>query len=90
VSFWAITRGGLGHGDPKPKAFMLFDIAPPKSGVYFPELARLSRKLNTAFQKDAWPALNRRRKEYGLKSLEVTLALVKGRLYITYARSVRK
>lgn len=68
----------------------LFDVPPADSGVYFPELAKLTRKLNTAFNAGARPALARRRREFGVKRLEVTIALVKGRLYITYARPVRK
>jgi len=68
----------------------LFDIAPQDSGVHFPELAKLTRALNAVFDKGARPALKRRRRETGLKNLEVTLALVKGQLYITYARRVRK
>ena len=78
------------HVSSTNQALALFDVPPPDSGIYFPELARLTRKLNTAFNAAARPALNRRRREYGLKTLEVTIALVKGQLYITYARPVRK
>jgi hypothetical protein len=79
------------HEDPAPKKnLQLFDIAPPDSGAHFPELAKLTRELNAVFYKGARPALDRRRREFGVKNLEVTIALVKGQLYITYARRVRK
>jgi hypothetical protein len=68
----------------------LFDIAPQNSGVHFPELAGVTRELNAVFNKRVKPALDRRRRETGIKKLEVTIALVKGQLYITYARRVRK
>ena len=68
----------------------LFDIAAPDSGAHFPELAKLTGELNAVFNKAAKPALDRRRRETGMKTLEVTIALVKGQLYITYARRVRK
>ena len=64
----------------------LFDPAPPDSGAHFPELVKLTRQLNAVFNKTAKPALARRRRTTGLKNLEVTIALVKGQLYITYAR----
>ena len=64
----------------------LFDVATPASGAHFPELVKLTRELNAVFNRTAKPALARRRKESGVKTLEVTIALVKGELYITYAR----
>ena len=79
------------HEGPAPtRNLQLFDIAPPDSGAHFPELAKLTRELNAVFNKRAKPALARRRKQSGLKKLEVTLAFVKGHLYITYAHRVRK
>src|SRR5690349_6458275 len=60
----------------------LFDIAPQDSGARFPELVKLTRELNAVFNKTAKPALDRRRKATGLKTLEVTIALVQGELYI--------
>ena len=79
------------HEAPGPsKNLALFDIAPQDSGAHFPELAKLTRGLNAAFNKSVKPALARRRRETGMKTLEVTIALVKGQLYITYARRVRK
>jgi len=68
----------------------LFDVAPRDSGVYFKELAQLTKKLNGVFRRDAGALLRKKQKELQDKSIELTIALYRGGLYLTYARPVRK
>ena len=68
----------------------LFDIASRNSSLYFPELARLTKKLNGVFGREASAMLRKKQQELGDKSIELTIALSKGGLYLTYARPVRK
>jgi hypothetical protein len=68
----------------------LFDVAARNSSVYFPELAQLTGKLNAVFRREAGALLRKKQKEVGDKSIELTIALSKGGLYLTYAKPVRQ
>jgi hypothetical protein len=68
----------------------LFDVAARDSGVYFKELAQLTRKLNGVFGRDGRAFLRKKQKDLQDKTIELTIALYKGGLYLTYARPVRK
>ena len=68
----------------------LFDIAARASGLYFEELAHLTRKVNEVFRRDGRAYLLKKQKELNNKSIQLTIALYKGGLYLTYARPVRK
>ena len=68
----------------------LFDIAPRDSSLYFEELARLTKRLNDVFQRDAGVMLRKKQEKLQDKSIELTIALSKGGLYLTYAKPVRK
>ena len=66
----------------------LFDVPPRGSSLYFKELARLTKKLNV-FQHDSRAMLRKKQEDLRDKSIELTIALSKGGLYLTYARPVR-
>jgi hypothetical protein len=68
----------------------LFDIPWLSSSLYFRELAGLTKKLNAVFAREAPAFLRKKQKEDGDKTIELTIALYKGGLYLTYARPVRK
>jgi hypothetical protein len=68
----------------------LFDVATRDSGVYFQELAQLTRKLNGVFLRDGRASLLKKQKDLKDKSIQLTIALYRGGLYLTYARPVRK
>ena len=68
----------------------LFDIAARDSGLYFKELAGLTRKLNGVFRREARAFLRKKQRDLKDKTIELTIALYKGGLYLTYARPVRK
>ena len=68
----------------------LFDVAASASGVYFPELVRLTKKLNDVFAREGPALLRKKQREVKDKTIELTIALYKGGLYLTYARPVRK
>lgn len=70
-----------------PKATALFDM--PFRGSSFPELVSLAKRLNAVFNRSAWRSLDKRRKSTGEKRLEITLAVDRDRLYLTYALPVR-
>jgi hypothetical protein len=70
-----------------PKALLLLDM--PHKGSSFPELVNLTKRLNKAFDKPALRCLQRKRKSTGEKTLEMTLALDRGRFYVTYAVPIR-
>ena len=68
----------------------LFDVATRASGVYFPELVRLTRKLNGVFAREGPALLRKKQREQKDKTIELTIALTRGGLYLTYAKPVRK
>ena len=68
----------------------LFDVATRKTGVYFPELARLTKKLNGVFAREGPALLRKKQRALKDKSIELTIALTRGGLYLTYAKPVRK
>ena len=68
----------------------LFDVASSNSSLYFPELARLTKRLNDVFGREAGAVLRKKQAELDDKSIELTIALSKGGLYLTYAKPVRK
>ncbi len=70
--------------------FRLFDVATPSGGVYFKELAGLTRKLNAVFARDARVFLRKKQKDLKDNTIELTIALTRGGLYLTYAKPVRK
>jgi hypothetical protein len=57
---------------------------PPK-GSSFPELVALTKRLNAVVSKKAGELLRKKRESTGEKRLELTLALDRGRLYLTYS-----
>jgi hypothetical protein len=68
----------------------LFDVATRGNGVYFPELVRLTGTLNALFRREGGALLRKKQKELGDKSIELTIALYRGGVYLTYAKPVRK
>ena len=68
----------------------LFDVATRDGGVYFKELAQLTRKLNGVFGREGRALLRKKQKDLKDKSIQLTIALYKGGLYLTYAQPVRK
>jgi hypothetical protein len=68
----------------------LFDVAERDSGVYFPELAQLTKKLNAVFAREGRTLLRKKQRDLKDKTIELTIALSKGGLYLTYAKPVRK
>ena len=68
----------------------LFDVATSNSGVYFPELAGLTKKLNDVFAREGPALLRKKQAEVKDKTIELTIALTRGGLYLTYAKPVRK
>jgi hypothetical protein len=68
----------------------LFDVATRDGGLYFPELVRLTKKLNGVFLREGRALLRKKQKDLQDRSLQLTIALYNGGLYLTYAKPVRK
>ncbi len=68
----------------------LFDVAIRNGGVYFPELVRLTKKLNGIFAREGRAMLRKKQRDLKDKSIELTIALTRGGLYLTYAKPVRR
>ena len=68
----------------------LFDVAAQNSGVYFKELAGLTKKLNAVFAREGRALLRKKQRELKDNTIELTIALTRGGLYLTYAKPVRK
>jgi hypothetical protein len=68
----------------------LFDVAARNSGVYYRELAQLTKKLNGVFRRDGRALLLKKQRDLKDKSIQLTIALYKGGLYLTYAKPVRQ
>jgi hypothetical protein len=81
---------GLGKDKQIDVHTKLFDVAARDSGVYFPELAGLTGKLNAVFTREGRPLLRKKQREVKDKTIELTIALYKGGVYLTYAKPVRK
>jgi hypothetical protein len=81
---------GLGNDKQIDVHTILFDVAAQNSGVYFKELAGLTKKLNGVFAREGRPLLRRKQRELKDDSIELTIALYKGGLYLTYAKPVRR
>jgi hypothetical protein len=69
---------------------LLFDVATRAGGLYFKELAQLTTKLNGVFRREGRAYLLKKQKDLGDKSIQLTIALYKGGLYLTYAKLVWK
>jgi hypothetical protein len=68
----------------------LLDVATRATGVFFPELVRLTKKLNAVFAREGPALLRKKQREEKDRTIELTLALTRGGLYLTYAKPVRK
>jgi hypothetical protein len=81
---------GLGSDKQIDVHTKLFDVAAQNSGVYFKELVGLTRKLNGVFGREGRALLRKKQKDLKDNTIELTIALYKGGLYLTYAKPVRK
>ena len=68
----------------------LFDVATRGNGVYFKELAGLTKKLNGVFAREGPAFLRKKQKDLKDNTIELTIALTRGGLYLTYAKPARK
>ena len=73
--------------------YALFDTlskgtAPPSTmnNVYYPELEKLARKLNKAFEKKGAKYLLKKQKELHDNTIQLSIALLNGSLYLTYTK----
>lgn len=81
---------GLGSDKQIDVHTKLFDVATANSGVYFKELAGLTKKLNAVFAREGRALLRKKQRELKDNTIELTIALTRGGLYLTYAKPVRK
>jgi hypothetical protein len=56
------------------------------NNVIFPELEKLSRKLNKAFGKKGAKYLLKKQKELNDNTIQISIALLNGSLYLTYTK----
>ena len=75
----------------KTSEFALFDTlskgtAPPSTmnNVYYPELEKLARKLNKAFEKKGAKYLLKKQKELNDDTIQISIALLNGTRHLTY------
>ena len=73
--------------------YALFDTlskgtAPPSTmnNVYYPELEKLARKLNKAFEKKGAKYLLRKQKELNDDTIQISIALLNGSIHLTYTK----
>ena len=79
----------------KPFEYALFDTlskgtAPPSTmnNVYYPELEKLARKLNKAFEKKGAKYLLKKQKELNDDTIQISLALLNGSVHLTYTKPI--
>jgi hypothetical protein len=79
----------------KTYEYTLFDTlskgnAPPSTmnNVYYPELEKLSRKLNKAFEKKGAKYLLKKQKEVNDNTIQISIALSNGRIHLTYTKPI--
>jgi hypothetical protein len=73
--------------------YPLFDTlskanAPPSTmnNVYYPELEKLARKLNKAFEKKGAKYILKKQKELNDDTIQISIGLLNGRLHLTYTK----
>ena len=73
--------------------YALFDTlskgtAPPSTmnNVYYPELEKLARKLNKAFEKKGAKYLLKKQKELNDDTIQISIALLNGSIHLTYTK----
>ena len=73
--------------------YALFDTlskgnAPPSTmnNVYYPELEKLARKLNKAFEKKGAKYLLKKQKELNDNTIQISIALLNGTRHLTYTK----
>ena len=75
--------------------YVLFDTlskgtAPPSTmnNVYYPELEKLARKLNKAFEKKGAKYLLKKQKELNDDTIQISVALLNGSVHLTYTKPI--
>ena len=75
--------------------YTLFDTlskgtAPPSTmnNVYYPELEKLARKLNKAFEKKGAKYLLKKQKELNDDTIQISIALLNGSVHLTYTKPI--
>ena len=75
--------------------YALFDTlskgtAPPSTmnNVYYPELEKLARKLNKAFEKKGAKYLLKKQKELNDDTIQISLTLLNGSVHLTYTKPI--
>ena len=75
--------------------YTLFDTlskgtAPPSTmnNVYYPELEKLARKLNKAFEKKGAKYLLKKQKELNDDTIQISLTLLNGSVHLTYTKPI--
>ena len=75
--------------------YVLFDTlskgtAPPSTmnNVYYPELEKLARKLNKAFEKKGAKYLLKKQKELNDDTIQISIALLNGSVHLTYTKPI--
>ena len=75
--------------------YALFDTlskgtAPPSTmnNVYYPELEKLARKLNKAFEKKGAKYLLKKQKELKDDTIQISLAQLNGSVHLTYTKPI--
>jgi hypothetical protein len=56
------------------------------NNVFFPELEKLSRKLNKTFEKKGAKYLLKKQNELNDNTIQISIALLNGSLYLTYTK----
>ena len=56
------------------------------NNVFFPELEKLSRKLNKAFEKKGAKYLLKKQKELNDNTIQISIALLNESVYLTYTK----
>jgi hypothetical protein len=75
--------------------YTLFDTlskgtAPPSTmnNVYYPELEKLARKLNKAFEKKGSKYLLKKQKELNDDTIQISITLLNGSVHLTYTKPI--
>ena len=83
------------HQPDKAFEYTLFDTlskdnAPSSTmnNVYYPELEKLARKLNQAFEKKGGKYLLKKQKELNDDTIQISIALSNGSVHLTYTKPI--
>jgi hypothetical protein len=63
-----------------------FRVPPPRTKLRHPELVTLAKRVNALLQREGMAHLRKKRRETGIRDLELTVCMLPEGVFLTYVR----